>query len=129
MQVENAKGLNLDEITISLEGIAHIHALSYAYGYTNKIDWQKKCPGTYSKMIEDEELEKAAVANFDLFKTNLKEKDASQELIDGVDKLAANYKNIFSKFTSVGDSRFLIHGDYWSNNVMFGPNNSETFQQ
>ena len=55
MQVENAKGLNIDEITISLERIAHIHALSYAYGTKHQIDWQKESPGIFANLIEDKD--------------------------------------------------------------------------
>merc|ERR1711963_75931 len=114
----------MTEIDISLGAIAHIHALSFAYGSANEIDWQTKCPGIHSKMIEDKDLVASSVSNLDLFKEDLKANNAAQEVIDAVDKLAANHKNVFKKFTNVHDSRFLIHGDYWSNNIMFGPSNS-----
>ena len=110
---------------LSLEGIARIHALSYAYAKKHQIDWQKESPGIFANLIEDKDLEAAAVANFDLFKETMKQNNAAQELIDAIDKLADNYKKIFPKFTLVEDSQFLIHGDYWSNNVMFGANNSK----
>ena len=110
----------MDQITLSLEAIAHIHALSYSYGSKHKIDWEEKFPGVLGQLIEDDEMK--TVANFPHFKKNLQENNASEVLIDAVDKMAANYTNIFQKYTSIGDSRFLIHGDYWSNNVMFGQN-------
>ena len=73
----------------------------------------------------DKDLEATAVSNFALFKENLLKNEASKDLIEAVDKLNANYKKIFPKFTEVQDFRFLVHGDYWSNNVMFGPNSSK----
>ena len=107
----------MNEIDISLGAIAHIHALSYAYGSVNKIDWQTKCPGIHPKMIEDKDLVASSVSNLDLFKEDLKANNAAQEVIDAVDKLATNHENVFKKFTNVHDSRFLIHGDYWSNKL------------
>ena len=117
----------MEELIHSLEAIAHIHALSYAYSIKNQINWQKECPGTFANLIQDKDLEAAAVSNFGLFKENMEKTNAAPELIDAVDKLAADYKNIFAKFTAVEDSRFLVHGDYWSNNVMFGENHCEFF--
>ena len=119
--------MNTEELVHSLKAVAHIHALSYAYGIKNKIDWQKECPGNFANFIKDEVLDAAAVSNFDLFKENMEKNNAVPELIEAVDKLAEDYKNIFAKFTEVEDSRFLVHGDYWSNNVMFGENNGKFF--
>ena len=85
----------MDEIDISLKAIAHIHALSYAYGCANKIDWQNECPGIYPKLIEDKDLVASAVSNFDLFKEDLKTNNAARELIDAVDTLVANHVNVF----------------------------------
>ena len=59
----------------------------------------------------------------------MEKNNAALELIEAVDKLAEDYKNIFAKFTEVEDSRFLVHGDYWSNNVMFGENNCKFFMK
>ena len=107
---------------ISLEALAHIHALSYVYATKYQINWQKECPGIFATLVQDEELETDAVSNFELFKKDLVKSKASKDLIEGVNSLAVNYKKFFAKFTSFQDSKFLVHGDYWSNNVMFGTN-------
>ena len=121
--------MNTEELVHSLKAVAHIHALSYAYGIKNQVDWQKECPGNFANFIKDEVLDAAAVSNFDLFKENMEKNNAVPELIEAVDKLAEDYKNIFANFTEVEDSRFLVHGDYWSNNVMFGENNCKLFMK
>ena len=52
-------------------------------------------------------------------------KDAkAKHLAPILERLSKNFKCSFLKAIK-GDSRFLIHGDFWSNNVMYDDNDTE----
>ena len=52
--VENAKGLSLCQIELALENIAHFHALSYAYGQFEKVDYSQLYPIVQGLKLMDE---------------------------------------------------------------------------
>ena len=106
---DNAEGLNLQQIILAVENIAHFHALSYACGKENKIDWNQRCPIIMHHFMEDEQQLKALEANFPLFMEDLEQINAPRILIESAKRMGENYKEIFPKYLAVGDSKYLAH--------------------
>ena len=116
-----AKGLNMDEILEALKALALFHGISYAYGIKNQVDYGQMFPVIYPKFLEDQSLTESAERGLKLFVEDLK-KNATAELLEKGQKFQINYRHIFGKYLKASDTRFLAHGDYWGNNVMYGEN-------
>ena len=124
---DNGKGLDIKYVNWSMEEIAHYHAVSYAYGVKNGVKWNEKYPAIFPRFMEDQGLLDSVEANLKLFEKDLEENEAPKDLIEKLSSFAKRYISIIPKYIKVDESRFLIHGDYWSNNVMFGKESKLAF--
>jgi hypothetical protein len=112
-------------LKLAIGQVAHFHAVSYAYGLKNKIDFSKEFPSMFTKLMDDEYLVEMLQKHFQILIQDLKQVEENKDLARHVEILAKNYQNSMPRMLNHVDSRFLAHGDFWSNNVMFGPGNKD----
>ena len=120
---DNTKGLTGLQLSTSLKQIAHFHALSFAYGVKHGINYKKEFPIVYQNFLQDPAMTESCERNFKLFIQDLKAFEDHQPLIKALENLSGNYKARFRESLLFEDGRFLSHGDFWANNVMFAEGN------
>jgi hypothetical protein len=123
--VPTTKGLNLNQLKLVIGQVAHFHVVSYAYGLKNKIDFSKEFPSMFAKFMDNESLVEMLQKNLQILIDDLKQVEENKNLASHVEILAKNYQQSFRRILNHIDSRFLAHGDFWGNNVMFGPGNKD----
>ena len=108
-------GMSLEKLKLCLGRIARMHATSYCYNTINKKTFPKERRFPFDKHLD---MVDAWSAGFAQAIEDLKQRDGAQEVCAKLEKLSKNYKESCTKALEF-DERFLIHGDFWSNNVMF----------
>ena len=121
-----AQGLSLEEIMEALKTLAYFHAISYCYGQENSTDFSESFPVNLEKFLEDDSLTECAVTGLELFVQDLE--NHAPDLVEKGKEFKSNFNPIFGNCLKQSDSRFLAHGDYWGNNVMFHKKNGGNFR-
>lgn len=117
--------MSIHDISLGLEFIAYFHALSYAYSIKNNHDWSTEVPVIAPYFLQDASLIQALEQGFKLFIQHLKQSGASENTLKGAEIMQNGYMETFPKYLGIMDKTFLGHGDYWCNNVMYGPENGK----
>ncbi len=119
VMVKAKDGLSLKQLQLSLKFLGRFHAVSYAYSTINKKPWPKEFEYPIDQLQNDPSMEAVVQGGFTAAIEDFKKMENGQLLAEKMAGLhARGHKNAFNSVFEF-DERFLIHGDYWSNNVMF----------
>ena len=102
-----------------------MHALSYAHGKANGIRYDEESNVKFIKFMEDPNLVQSLDHCFQLFISDLEARNCQESLVQAARNFSENYEKILPSVLSHQDGRFLTHGDYWSNNVMYHKTNDK----
>ncbi len=116
--IPNSEGLSLQDLVLVLKTLARFHGLSYCYSSIHKTTWPQQPRYPFSKFFEDQKNIERCKNNFPLVIKDFSELPQARHLVPYVEKLSKNFQQAFVDCIQF-DERFLIHGDFWSNNVMF----------
>ena len=115
----------MDLQTLCLEEVAYFHALCYSYGQKFAQDFSVH-PTMYEGFCSDENLIEMMKQNLVLLKKDMHDMKPNEEISNGLDNISKNYmKTIPDRFFGIKEKKYLCHGDYWSNNIMFGEDHSK----
>ena len=115
----------MDLQILCLEEIAYFHALCYSYGQKFAQDFSVH-PTMYEGFCSDGNLIEMMKQNLVLMKKDMHDMKPNEEINCGLDNLSKNcMKTIPQRFFGMKEKKYLIHGDYWSNNIMFGEDHSK----
>ncbi len=115
--IDIADGLIKEQAIGALEAMARFHALSHC--------WQKKKGKPFPTdmrtvmSIYDKALMSFYYNNRDLAVEDLGSNPKTKHLIPYIQDVFKDYKSFQLKTMSLVDDTFLIHGDLWTNNLMF----------
>ncbi len=121
-QATEGDGLALKQLQLCLNRIARFHAVSYAYTKINKKLWPEEDRFHFAKLLEDPSVIEGLEVGLDKAIADFKDLDNNEgknlaEKLEAL-KSGGDLKKAF--LTSLEyDERFLIHGDYWANNILF----------
>ena len=116
------EGMTNEQITSALTNLAYFHALSYAYGQINELDYLSSYPMIYHRFLKDKEALLFIDQMFERAHKALLDHNEA-DLGEMIEKLSKNYVSKLTFGYGGRDGRFLTHGDMWSNNVMFDDQN------
>ncbi len=122
--IPNIDGLSLQELELVLGKLARYHGLSYCYSSIHKKMWPKENRYAYWKFFEEMPNIEKCQKNFPLIIQYFQEQPEARHLIPYIENLSRSFKQAFIDCVQF-DERFLIHGDFWSNNVMFSHDSSK----
>ena len=98
--VENKEGLSLDQIELALKSIAHFHALSYAYGQSEKVDYSQLYPIVQGpKLMDEKDFAGNIPTNFQKLIQAMEDSKSApddEEMVKALKTLSGNYIKAFS---------------------------------
>ncbi len=121
--VPNKDGLSLRQTLAGIEAMARLHAVSYCYGIVNNLEFPEEKRPPFLGFLSDDETVKLTKSYFAMAVKDFNENPKAKHLAPYIEKLSTDFVASFKKTYEV-DRRFMIHGDMWSNNVMFSHNNN-----
>ncbi len=122
--IPNVECLSLQQLELVLGKLGRFHGLSYCYSSIHKMRWPKEHRLIFGKFYEEKPNIEKCQNNFPLIVEDFQELPHARHLIPYVEKLAKNFQQAFIDCIQF-DERFLNHGDFWSNNVMFSHDDSK----
>ena len=75
--------------------------------------------------MQDDNLVQTLDNCFVKFIENLQSNNCQDHILKAAKNFHKNYSEILLKVLSFEDTRFLAHGDFWSNNVMYNKSNGK----
>jgi hypothetical protein len=125
--IKTEDGLSLKQLNVTFRCIAQLHAVSYAYGQVKKVDFGPKLKShfDFDKFMQDPNILAMLDSAFTIAIKDLEENPSAKHLAEPMANLSKHYQKPFMQAVDTTDTRFLIHGDLWSNNIMFNPDDSE----
>ncbi len=116
--VKPVDGLNRKQAETAVTKIARLHAVSYAFSQINELTLPEELMAKVPKFMEDPGVSGMLEGFIKLAIEDFAKDPEAVHLRPHLNKLLKNYKAAALKAFRE-DSRFLIHADYWCNNVMF----------
>ena len=119
--VEDKGGLTLAQITNALEKLARFHAISYGFSkaYPDTVqDWDLEPKYEKFKSRNLNDFHKDFQANVDMFTA------LDPILKEPIEILGQKIDEIYDKVYFLKDKPYLVHTDFWINNVLFSAENS-----
>ncbi len=117
-------GINLDQLKLTLDRIARFHAVSYCYTQLSKTEYGPEKKSSFPGIFAESNMVQMVKDFFVDCVKDFKNHPKAKHLAPYIERLSKNYLGSFSKSIET-DARFLIHGDMWSNNVMFNADNTD----
>ncbi len=117
-------GLNFKQLDTTIQSMARFHAISYCYCQINKTTYGPDKESAYPKLFREQSSVDLINSLFPKCIKDFSDHPKGKALIPHLEKLSKDWMEPFVKSVLV-DQRFLAHGDLWSNNVLFNPDNSQ----
>ena len=122
--VKDKEGLSLAQITNALEKLARFHAIGYGFSksYPDTVqDWDLEPKYEKFKSHPDPVLDKFRQdfqPTVDMFTA------LDPALKEPLETIGKNFDEIYDKAYFLNDKTYLIHTDFWMNNILFSEENS-----
>ena len=113
-----ADGLSYKQLAIVMTHVARMHAVSYCYCKIKGQDFPEQKAFLYDKFLDDADFKDMLAGFMKLQVEDFAKHPKAKHLVPHLEKLSKNYRSSFMKVIKKSN-QFVIHGDLWSNNMMF----------
>ncbi len=117
--VNYLEGLNKGQLVSALEAIARLHAVSHCYCKSKGQPFDPALRSIIPLLVDGQDLLDAYSDFKDLAIDNFGKTERGKRMIPYIRNMFKDFKSFFLTTMDLVDDRFLIHGDFWSNNIMF----------